>query len=307
MDIQGKLVFSSGRAGDYDIWSLDLFTQQLLQLTSGSHWNDCPKWSPDGKKIMFISNRTNTPEIWLMDEDGSNQTRITNTGRWHNTPDWSADGKRIVFCANYDGNVNIHTMNIDGSGLIKITDYPGMDFAPQFSPDGGQIVFTSQRSGNDDIWTYDLKTQEFRQLTTYEEKDFSPAFSPDGSLIAFVSGQVELGNEENSEIYIMDKSGGDRRRAVGNLGTGRYVAWSPDGNFLIYTSSSQKSATETMMVLELEKMMSSRVDFDRSSLEGEIESEPKLSGILKLLPKGIIRKFYSDENSGVERHPDWKF
>ena len=307
MDIQGKLVFSSGKTGDYDIWSLDLFTQQLIQLTSGSHWNDSPKWSPDGKKIIFISNRTDTPEIWLMDEDGSSQTRITNTGRWHNTPDWSPDGKRIVFCANYDGNVDIYIMNIDGSGLTRITDYPGMDFAPQFSPDGGQIIFTSQRSGNDDIWADDLKTQEFRQLTTYEEKDFSPAFSPDGSLIAFVCGQVELGDEENSEIYIMDKNGGDRRRVVGNLGTGRYVSWSPDGNFLIYTSSSQKSIAEKMIIMELEKMAGVQVDFDRSSLEDVIDSEPKLSGILKLLPKGLIRKFYSDEYSGVERHPDWKF
>ncbi len=63
MDLQGKVVFSSGKTGEHDIWTLDLANSYLDQLTSGSHWNDCPKWSPDGKKIIFVSKRTGTPEI----------------------------------------------------------------------------------------------------------------------------------------------------------------------------------------------------------------------------------------------------
>jgi TolB protein len=315
MNIKGKLVFSSGKTGDYDIWTLDLVSKEIKQLTSGPHWNDCPKWSPDGKKIIFISNRTGTPEIWLMNEDGSNQIRVTNTERWHNTPDWSPDGKKIVFCANYDGNIDIYTMNIDGSELKQITDYKGMDFNPQFSPDGRKIIFASQRSGNDDIWTYDLEIKEFKQLTTYNARDYSPTFSPDGSLIAFVCGEFTLSGEENLEIYLMDKDGQNRRRITRNLGTDRYAAWSPDGKFLIYTSAHPRSATERLLIIDIEKMKTSKVDFDCQPLDYEIDAEPKSIFIFELIPairdksafRDFVRKTYPDTYFGTERFPDWKF
>jgi len=306
MDLKGKIVFSSGKAGDYDIWSLDLAAKEIKQLTSGPYFNDCPRWSPDGKKVIFISNRTGTPEIWLMDEDGSNQARVTNTDFWHNTPDWSPDGKSIVFCANYDGNIDVYTMNIDGSGLNKITDYRGMDFTPRFSPNGKTIIFTSQRSGNDDIWTYDLETKEFKQLTTYKAKDFSPAFSPDGSLITFVCGEFAERGEENLEVYLMDRDGQNRRRITRNLGIDRYVSWSPCGNFLIYTSAHPKSTAERLMAMDIEKMKAGKIDFDRTSLDFEIDAETKTTGLFFLLPESLIRKTYPDVYFGTERYPDWK-
>ena len=306
MDVKGKIVFSSGKIGDYDVWALDLVTKELVSLTSGPYWNDCPKWSPDGERIVFVSNRTGTPEIWLMDENGSNQTRLTKTERWHNTPDWSPDGKRLVFCANYDGNIDIYTMNIDGSGLTQITDYKGMDFTPQFSPDGKKIIFASSRSGNDDIWLYELDTGVKKQLTSYKARDFSPAFSPDGSLIAFVCGEVNATGEEDLDIYLMDNNGQNRRRVTGNLGTDRYVAWSADGNFLIYTSSRPDSTAERLMIMDIGKMKLSKVDFDRHLLNVEIDAAPKGVGVFRLLPEQVLKKIYPDTYFGTERCPDWK-
>jgi TolB protein len=307
MEIKGKVVFSSGKQGDYDIWTLDLTSKEIKQLTSGSFWNDCPKWSPDGKKILFISNRTETPEIWIMDENGGNQVRVTNTGRWHNTPDWSRDGKQIVFCANYDGNIDVYTMNIDGSGLVQITDYEGMDFNPQFSPDSKKIIFTSQRSGNDDIWTYDLETKETKQLTTYENKDFSPAYSPDGSLIAFVCQEVPAIGEENLEIYLMDKEGINRRRITHNSGTDRYVSWSPNGESLIYTSSKARTTAERLKILDVTDLKSSNIDYDRTPLENEIDATTIGFGIFSIFPAAIVKKFYDEAYFGTERFPDWKY
>ena len=71
MALKGTIVFSSGKKGNYDIWRLDLESSRLKQLTHGTDWNDCPRFSPDGQKILFTSNRTGSQEIWIMDEDGS--------------------------------------------------------------------------------------------------------------------------------------------------------------------------------------------------------------------------------------------
>ncbi|MBM3248125.1 MAG: hypothetical protein FJZ10_01725 [Candidatus Omnitrophica bacterium] len=307
MELKGKIVFSSGKTGDYDIWTLDLTSKELKQLTFGDFWNDCPKWSPDGKKIIFVSNRTGTPEIWMMDEDGKNEMRITDTNRWHNTPDWSPDGTNIVFCANYDGNIDIYTKNIDGSNLEKITDYEGMDFTPHFSPDGKTLIFTSQRSGNDDIWTYTFVTKELKQLTTYKEKDYFPIYSPDGSQIAFVCGETSLSGGENLEIYLMDKDGQNRRRITRNSGADRYVAWSPDGKLLIYASSRPGALDEKLMVMDLTQIRESKINFDRSPLEKEIDVEVVGFGLLKVLPKSFLRNAYPSHYFGTERYPDWKF
>ena len=54
--LTGKVVFSSGKHGDFDIFTLDLATDELRQLTTGGFKNDCPKWSPDGSKVVFVSN-----------------------------------------------------------------------------------------------------------------------------------------------------------------------------------------------------------------------------------------------------------
>jgi TolB protein len=306
MDLKGKIVFSSGKAGDYDIWRLDLSTKDLKQLTSGSYMNDSPKWSPDGKRIIFVSNRSGTPEIWMMNEDGSEQKRITTTDRWHNTPAWSPDGEEIVFCANYDENVNIYTMNLDGSELRQITDHEEMDFAAQYSPDGNKLIFTSQRSGNDDIWTYDIESTELTQLTSYEHKDSSPAYSPDNSLIAFVCGEVKGAGEENLEIYLMDKEGENRRKITRNSGIDRYVGWSPEGKYLIHTSSRPRSIEERLMVIDIETMRRNKLDFDRKSLDAEIDSKPKGIGLFAFLPENLQRKFYPQSYFGMERYPDWK-
>ncbi|RJP28023.1 MAG: hypothetical protein C4533_05985 [Candidatus Omnitrophota bacterium] len=307
MDIKGKVVFSSGKKGDYDIWTINLASKEISQLTSGPFWNDCPKWSPDGKKIVFISNRSGTPEIFIMDEDGKNQQQITSSGKWHNTPDWSPDGKQIVFCANYKENIDVFVMNIDGSGLKQITSYEGMDFNPQFSPDGKTIIFTSQRSGNDDIWKFDLNTAQLKQVTTYKYKDFSPTYSNDGSMIAFVCEEPVSGDYGNMEIYLMDKDGKNRRRVTRNLGVDRYVCWSPDSKYIIYTSSHPNSTAERLMVVDLQKMIKSKIDFDRSGIEAEIDAEPKGFGIFSFFPDGVVRKFYPEAYFGTERYPDWKY
>jgi TolB protein len=306
MDLKGKIVFSSGKAGDYDIWRLDLGTKDIKQLTSGSYMNDCPKWSPNGKRIIFVSNRSGTPEIWVMNEDGSAQKRITATERWHNTPAWSPNGEQIVFCANYDGNVNIYTMNLDGSGLKQITDYEGMDLTPQYSPDGKKIIFTSQRSGNDDIWICEIESTELKQLTTYQFKDSSPTYSPDNSLIAFVCGENQGAGDENLEIYLMDQEGQNRKRMTRNAGIDRYVAWSPDGKFLIYTSSRPGSMEERLMVVDIETLKKKRLNFERESLDAEIDSEPKGIGLFAFLPENLRRKLYPQSYFGTERYPDWQ-
>ncbi len=78
MELKGKVVFSSDKAGDYDIWVLNLDSKKLTQLTSGNFWNDAPKWSPDGRYLIYTSSRpgSGAKRLVVMDLESSKIDRL---------------------------------------------------------------------------------------------------------------------------------------------------------------------------------------------------------------------------------------
>lgn len=92
----GTVIFSAsiGRAHpfDLDIWTLDLRTGRLRNLTdTPGEWDEHAQLSPDGRTIVWMTNRgypvpvrdfsrygaTLRTDYWLMDADGSRQRRLT--------------------------------------------------------------------------------------------------------------------------------------------------------------------------------------------------------------------------------------
>ncbi len=86
----GQLLAFSWRrpSGNYDIYVMDVATQQIIELTRDAGRNERPSWAPDGRHIVFESTRSGTRQIWSMLADGSQAHQLTTTG--HNeSPNWS--------------------------------------------------------------------------------------------------------------------------------------------------------------------------------------------------------------------------
>jgi hypothetical protein len=79
------VVFMSERAGNWEIYRVDLDGKNLKALTTDSASDGLPTWSPEGSKIAFVSNRDGAWAIWDMNPDGSNKRR-------HFALDGSPDG-----------------------------------------------------------------------------------------------------------------------------------------------------------------------------------------------------------------------
>lgn len=167
-----KIVFTSDRSGDLELWIMDIDGSNQKQITHDLGYDGGAFFSPDGKRLVFRASRPKTEEaiaeykellqiglvaptnmeIYTCNIDGSEIKQITNLGKANWAPYFHPDGNRILFSSNHKSmrgfEFNIFMINEDGSGLEQITDQSVFNAFPMFSPDGKKLVFSSNRNNN---------------------------------------------------------------------------------------------------------------------------------------------------------------
>lgn len=66
--------------GNYNIFVINVATEELVQLTHGAGRNEHPTWSPSGTHIVFSSNRNGETQIYTMRADGTDVKKLTSRG-----------------------------------------------------------------------------------------------------------------------------------------------------------------------------------------------------------------------------------
>lgn len=169
MAADGRIVFTSVRDGDMEIYSMNGDGSNVRRLTRRPGPDGGPFYSPDGKQIVFRGRplspgpefddfksllgkalwRPTKLELYVMNSDGSNLRQVTNLGVASFAPYFHPDGKRIIFSSNKDDpkgrDFDLYLINVDGSGLERVTYNDTFDGFPMFSPDRTRLVFASNR------------------------------------------------------------------------------------------------------------------------------------------------------------------
>jgi Tol biopolymer transport system component len=164
-----RIVFTSTRDGDLDIYSMNLDGSDVIRLTDTIGYDGGPFYSPDGSTIVYRAHHPSEPseiedyqalladglirpsklEIWVMDADGSNKRQITDLGVASFAPYFHPSGEKIIFSSNYGDpagrEFNLWMVNLDGSDLEQITFSEGFDGFPMWARDGKTFVFCSNR------------------------------------------------------------------------------------------------------------------------------------------------------------------
>lgn len=143
--------------------------------------------------------------------------------------------------------------------IVPFTSFLNREHYPTFSPDDKMLAFTwdGQEGNNLDIYVKLLDSETPLRLTTAPEADISPAWSPDGRYLAFVRIFKE-GNKDGKTgagIYTVSVLGGPERELISGIWSagptvpsGR-LAWSPDGNSLVFAGRMDNSQTNLDLYL----------------------------------------------------------
>jgi len=164
-----KIVFTSMRDGDPEIYVMDIDGSNQTRLTHEKGYDGGPFFSLDGSKIVFRASRPKTEkeladyndlvqnglvrptalELYVMDADGKNIQQVTNLGKASFAPFFFPDAKRIIFASNVNSengrNFDLYKVNVNGTGLEQITFNDTFDGFPMFTKDGKHLVFASNR------------------------------------------------------------------------------------------------------------------------------------------------------------------
>ncbi|HEY9448552.1 MAG TPA: hypothetical protein VIQ60_02325 [Gemmatimonadaceae bacterium] len=152
-----KLVFSGMHGGLSDIYTYDLSSGALVQLTNDRYADLQPTWSPDGNTIAFATDSGSVTDF--------EQLRY---------------GKM---------NIALRDMTTGATRLVPLFE-GAKHINPQFSPDGRELYFISDRGGISDVFRVDLATGATYKVTNVATgisgiTDLSPALS-----VARQSGRV---------------------------------------------------------------------------------------------------------------------
>jgi WD40 repeat protein len=234
-----EIAFISAPGGNQEIYLMEADGSNQRNITNHPAADSDPQWSPDGKQIAFASNRGQNYDIYVMNADGSDTRRLTTHPEIDAFPVWSPDGTKVAFVSMRDGNAEIYLVYLDGTGLQRLTQNTYSDWEIAWSPDGAYIAVSSQVGAYADIYLIDVEaalqgTEERQQLTDTDAHDAFPRWSPDGNQITFISNREE---DDNWEIYAMNRDGSDLRRLTNADGLDGPMSWSPDNTQIVFDSN----------------------------------------------------------------------
>lgn len=252
-----KVVFlsdrNSGRDIEKELYIMDFDGRRVDKLTNFNSIVLSPSVSPDNSKIMFsviaakkeISRAkvkiTKNIDLKVLDLKTKTFSSLSDKPGINSGAIWGANGNTIYLTLSYGGNADIYEMTLAGGKMRKLTSHYGDDVDPSITRDGKMMAFLSNRPGRAHIYTMDPSDTEknVKRISFVGQFNAAPRFSPDGREIVFTSWV-----DNGFDLYRIGADGNNLVRLTKDFGSNEEAAYSPDGEFIIFTSKRMISKTK---------------------------------------------------------------
>lgn len=164
-----KIVFTSVRSGDLELYQMNPDGTGVEQLTDMPGYDGGAFFSRDGEWIVWRASRPEGEaladyealladglvrpgklEIFIMNLEDREPIQLTDNGAANFGPYWHPDGEHVIFVSNMDDpkgrDFDLYLIDVETRELERVTHFPGFDGFPMFSYDGSKLVFASNRN-----------------------------------------------------------------------------------------------------------------------------------------------------------------
>ncbi|MED5330812.1 MAG: hypothetical protein VX916_05925 [Planctomycetota bacterium] len=185
----GRVVFTSARTGDLELWTMNADGTDLKQLTHSPGYDGGAFFSPDESMICWRASQFDS------EQELKDYQRLLLQGLVR------------------PSKMEIYVAKADGSQARRLTDNGSANFGPFFTPDGQFVIFSSNladpKGRNFDLWMVDIRGENLQQVTFCDSFDGFPMFSWDGKQLAFASNRFNAAPRETN-LFIADWVGPGR-------------------------------------------------------------------------------------------------
>lgn len=223
-----------GNSANWDIYWLDLESQETRRLTEIGWVTPPLALSPDGRYVAFASWAGGNKELYVLEIQTARLERLTENDVNDENPSWSPSGDLIAFVSEVGGQKDILIYDWECGEISNLTEDPADENWPNWAPESDLIAFTSTRDGSSQVYVMNSNGENVIRIS--ENGGQEPTWSHDGrKLMYFESeyardGTIWVGNDifiydfDLEYAYQLTFFGGWQMRA----------SWSPDDKTILF-------------------------------------------------------------------------
>ncbi len=195
------VAFSGNKNGQFDIFMVDLSTEEVIQVTDDPVYDGAPTFSPDGQSLVFTAVVGEYAKLFRIDlDDPAQRYQLTRDDSNDKDAIYSPDGRRIYFTSDRNGYDNIYSLDLESGLLKRWTDVVTGCFMPAVlarRTGRESLAFTGLWNGTYSLFLNDLEEPVEEPISI----ELTPEPTEAGDLPLFEPDIVVNVDEANEDNY----------------------------------------------------------------------------------------------------------